>query len=206
MFLSVHVNYASYFDNVMLDSITIVPAFDKEGNILISETDPNTPTDNYIFKKVYNEDMQVDNLMIDKGVLDAAFNNWNGERVKDDSKPHARKSFDQSDFSHNLFFVYIKGKVNSGGLDGCLPCELTKEITIGVTYDQTEVYQTVMGYTKELARDCIVPDNFVNYILLHNALNASIETEHFIPALKYWKLLVDNTRAVSPTKNCGCHG
>ena len=80
-----------------------------------------------------------------------------------------------------------------------------------------------MDYTKDLADDCTIPTGFTDFILLWNAFKASVETEHYGPAIKYYNMLFGNpdervTRdgSHSPfgggsannrrTKPCGCHG
>ena len=204
MYINLHVNFASYFDNIMLDSITIVTA-DK-----VSETSPHTPSNDCIYKKVYTEDLQVDNIVIDKGMLDEAFNNWNGDSVVNSSKPHARKSFEKSNFSSDLFFIYVKCK---GTPDACTPCRLDEEITIGVTFDEAMLYQRVMGYIKDLQDRCQIPLGFTDFILLWNAFKAAVETEHWIPAIRFWNMLFGkeqspygNGTVKGIIKNCGCHG
>ena len=113
--------------------------------------------------------------------------------------------FNKVDFSHDLFFVYVKVK---GTPDPCVPCRLDEEITLGVTFDENLLYQQVMGFTKQLADDCNVPTGFMDFILLWNAFKASIETEHYIPAIKYYNMLFEqgSISMIGITKNCGCHG
>lgn len=132
--------------------------------------------------------------------------------------PSFNDNFLKSDLSHNLFFVYIEC---NGTPDICTPCELDGT-TLGVTFDETMYYQKVMGYTKELTNNCTIPTDFTDFILLWNAFKASIETEHLIPAIKYWNMLFGNFNAnpekdgshspygkgyvSTTTKPCGCHG
>ena len=77
------------------------------------------------------------------------------------------------------------------------------------TIDYALLYQQVMDYTKDLADDCQIPQGFIDFILRWNAFKAAVETEHYIPAIKFWKMLFENqggkTLAHS-TKPCGCHG
>ena len=107
-----------------------------------------------------------------------------------------------------LFFVYVKVK---GVPDPCTPCSLDDEVTLGVTFDEGLFYQKVMDFTKALADTCQIPVGFADFILLWNVFKASIETEHYIPAIKYFNLLfgIDGAgdgRVLSGTKPCGCHG
>ena len=204
MYINVHVNTADYFENIFLESVTILTS-DK-----VLETNPGTPTDDFIYFEKFDSDMKEAALVIDIGSLNAAYNNWNPETQQpvNASKPYAKVSFDKNNFSSNLFFVYIK--CTEGVLVGCPPCTLDELTTLGVTFDENLLYQKVMDFTKQLADDCTVPQDFTDFILLWNAFKASVETEHFVPATKYWNMLFDN-RGGTPfsggvRKNCGCHG
>lgn len=178
MYINLHVNRADYFSNIYLDEITIVSA-DK-----VSETSPHLPSTDYIYNKVFEDGLKEADLVL----LPTDFN----------------EKFAKSDFSSDLFFVYVKVK---GTPDPCTPCRLDEEITLGVTFDENILYQQVMQYTKELTQDCNVPIGFADFILQWNAFKASIETEHYIPAIKFWDLMFNNAASpMSITKNCGCHG
>ena len=92
----------------------------------------------------------------------------------------------------------------------CPPCRLDELTTLGVTFDEALLHQKVLGYTNELIQDCQVPQGFTDFILLWNAFNSAIETEHYIPAIKYWNMLFDSTidsgGYIGNKGNCGCHG
>jgi len=187
MYINVHVNTASYFDNIYLDEITIMTS-DK-----VSETDPKMPTSDYIYHQVFEGNQKEAALVL---TADDFIKTW-------EEDPKAMR-FPQSDMSRTLFFVYVKCK---GVPDECTPCTLDEEITLGVTFDMNILYQRVMGYTKELVQNCSVNQGFTDFILLWNAFKAAIETEHYIPAIKFFNMLFfDNTGAPSYTKGCGCHG
>ena len=179
MYLNLHVNKAEYFDDIYLDSITIMTA-DK-----VSETNPSEPTEDYIYKKVFDGNQKEADLVL----LPTDFN----------------ESFMKKDFSKDLFFVFIKIK---GTPDPCTPCRLDEEITLAVTFDEEMLYQKVMGFTKDLADDCQVPVGFADFILQWNAFKAAIETEHYIPAIKFWKMMFFDANSSSgiTTKPCRCHG
>lgn len=198
MYINLHVNKASYFDNVYLDSITIMTA-DK-----VSETNPFNPTEDSIYHKVIDGTEKELNIVLpDEDVF-----NWN---------------YGKSTFSDDLFFVYVKTKIE-GTPDPCLPCALEECYTLGVTFDEALLYQKAMGYTKDLLKDCNVPTDFSDFILLWNAFKASIETEHYISAIKFWNMLFGKsderasrdgshspyggagTGNNNSLKPCGCHG
>ena len=180
MYINLHVNGADYFDNIYLDSLTIMTA-DK-----ISETNPHEPTADFVYKKVFEGNQKQADLVLLTTDLNETFN--------------------KSNFSSDLFFVFVKVK---GVPDPCTPCRLDEEITLGVTFDENLLYQRVMGYTKELAQDCTVPVGFADFILQWNAFKAAVETEHYIPAIKFWRLLFEEGNDMPVTfvpKPCGCHG
>lgn len=197
LYINVHVNGADYFEHVYLDTITVM-THDK----VTEATYAGSPTDEYIYKKTFGTNVKSADIVIDKGVLDAAYSHLSTDGST------ATLAYDKSSFSSDLLFVYVKVK---GEPDECTPCSLDKEITVGVTFDDKLLHQKVLDYTRELADGCTVPIGFTDFILLWNAFKSSVETEHFVPAIKYWKLLFDmkgsNTIATyRTTKPCGCHG
>lgn len=179
MYINLHVNSASYFDNIYLDKITIMTAD------YVSEAAPELSTDDYIYQSVIDGEQKALDLVLQ--AMD--FN----------------EKFTHSDLTKDLFFVYVKCK---GVPDPCTPCTMDEFTTLGVTFDDTQLYQTVMGFTKGLLKDCQVPMAFTDFILQWNAFKASVETEHYVSAIKFWKLLFSNgnTASLGTFKLCGCHG
>ena len=212
LFIDVHVNTSSYFKNVYLNGIVIIDANSKEKDCKskdytgISETDPYVPNNNYVYKSEISGNEKELHLRLTKADFNAAFVNMNSSGGLDSSKPYAKVSFNKPNFSDSLFFVYIICK----GVDSeCTPCVLdSSKPTVGVTFDEKLLYQRVMDYIKQLSDNCTVPREFIDFILLWNGFKASIETEHYVPALKYWQMLFDNPKFINgiTTKGCGCHG
>lgn len=191
MYINAHVNKADYFDNAYIDSITIMTS-DK-----VLETAPGTPTSDYIYTKKIEGNKKEINLVL-------TANDFTRTWEKD---PKAMP-FKQGDMSRTLFFVYIKCKWE-GTPGECIPCTLDEETTLGVTFDENMLYQRVMDYTKDLLDECKVPIAFMDFILLWNAFKASIETEHYIPAIKFFNMLfgiVDASGHKGIIKGCGCNG
>lgn len=185
LYINIHVNEASYFNNVYLDSITIMTG-DK-----VSSTNPEMPTSDYIYHKDFEGDLKKAALVLEASDF---LKTWESS-VKD-------MICHKEDISRTLFFVYVKCR---GPVSECTPCRLDEEVTVGVTFDEEVLYQRVMDYTRELSRDCSIPKNFIDFILLWNAFKASIETEHYVPAIKFYKMLFDTVGHRSITKGCGCH-
>ena len=177
LYINVRVNKADYFKDIYLDNIKIMTA-DK-----VSETNPEVPTEDCIFTHTF------------------------GDNVKEAALVLTVNDFlilKQSDMSRTLFFVYVKCK---GTVGACVPCRLDELTTLGVTFDEKLLYQRVMDYTKFLADNCKIPVGFTDFILLWNAFKASIETEHYISAIKFWNQLFDvDTIGNITYKGCGCHG
>lgn len=189
MYINAHVNKATYFDNVYIDSIVIMTS-DK-----VSELSPEFPSEDYIYKKEITGEEKELNL-----VLEAS------DFIKVWEEDPKAMTFNKNDMSKTLFFVYIKCK---GTPDACTPCRLDEEVTLGVTFDEAMLYQMMMGYTKDLLVDCTVPTGFVDFILLWNAFKAAIETEHYVEAIKFYNLLfgsVEGKGYDDAIKGCGCNG
>lgn len=187
MYVNVHVNTASYFDNIYLDRIVVMTS-DK---VLEATTTDLYPTDSESNPIGYEYTKQFED-----GVKEAAL----VLTVND------FQSLKTTDMSNTLFFVYVKCK---GTVGECTPCRLDELTTLGVTFDEKMLYQRVMGYAKELADDCKVPIRFADFILLWNAFKAAVETEHYVAAIKYWEMLFDKSQSTAlayTTKECGCHG
>lgn len=191
LYINVHVNKASDFDNVHLKSITIMTS-DK-----VSETHPEVPTSNYIYKI----DLTEGNYKEAHLVLTAS----DFQKIWE-TDPKARK-FTTAEIPTTLFFVYVETK---GVFGECTPCRLDETITLGVTFDTKLLYQKVMQFTKQLADTCKIPKAFLDFILLWNGFRAAVETEHFIPAIEFWKELFFKGRGVMVngeiSNSCGCHG
>ncbi len=189
MYINAHVNKADYFNDIYIDSIVIQTA-DK-----ISETDPGLPTSDYVYIKKAEENAKELNLVLEASDLSRS---W-------ESDPKAI-AFGRGDMSNTLFFVYIKCKGTPGS---CTPCRLDEETTLGVVFDENVLHQKVMDYTKELVADCSVPSAFIDFILLWNAFKSAIETEHYIPAIKFYNMLFDKVGKSCQSrtiKTCGCNG
>lgn len=189
LYINAHVNTADYFKDIYIDSIVIQTA-DK-----VSETDPGLPTSDYVYIKKAEENAKELNLVLEASDLSKS---W-------ESDPNAI-AFGRGDMSKTLFFVYIKCKGTPGS---CTPCRLDEETTLGVVFDENVLHQKVMDYTKELVADCSVPSAFIDFILLWNAFKSAIETEHYIPAIKFYNMMFDEVGKSCQSriiKTCGCNG
>ena len=179
LYLDVHVNEASYFERVTLYRV-IIKTSDQ-----VSETDPLNPIGDNILNYKAEEDSKELHLALKASV--------------DFEQPFTT-------LSDKLLFVYV---ICEGAPDPCTPCRLDEMTTLGVTFDVNLLYQRVMGYTKDLVQDCTVPVGFADFILLWSAFKAAVETEHYVPAIKFWNMLFEkgtDIPSVVGIKPCGCHG
>ena len=178
LYVDIHVNKASYFDNIYIDRVII------KTQEQVSETDPLSPEGDDIYSMTAEPGTKELHLAL-----------------------NAITDFDlvYKSLSDKLLFVYV---VCKGTPDICTPCTLDEMVTLGVTFDDTLLYQQVMQQTRQLADTCKVAKGFIDLILLWNGFKAAIETEHYIPAIDFWKKLFDKrcNSAISKAKPCGCHG
>ena len=179
MYVDFHVNGADYFKKLTLDSMVIMTA-DQ-----VSETDPLTPTTEYIYKMDFPDGMREYSTVL----VPAEMN----------------ENFTKNNFSTDLFFVYV---ICKGTPDPCTPCGLDDATTLGVTFDENLLHQKVLGYTRMLADTCNIPQAFIDFILTWYGFKAAIETEHPIMAIKYYNMLFGFGDIDTDTynKGCGCHG
>lgn len=167
------------FGNVFLDTIVIKTA----SSTVDAAPSFNDETD-YIYKKTFDEYSAEKETHLMISVLEL-------------------HTYPKNNFSEDLFFLFIKTK---GAADPCVPCRCDEQITEAVTFDETVLYQRVMNYTKGLADDCNNPSKeFIDFILKWNAFKASVETEHWITAIKLFKEMFSGSHSFH-VKKCGCHG
>lgn len=188
LYIDAHVSLTSCFDDVTIKSLYICLGSQ------VYETQTIDPESNgYIYKKQYDEVKEIHECIT----------------ITDENLAYGKTSF-----SKDLFFVYVGCNTVPSG------CECFTSIgkyVLGVTFDENILYQKVMQFTKSLADDCKIPVAFTDFILLWSAFKASVETGHYIPAIKYYDMLFgmdtdgtpygvyDNTSGVI-SKPCGCHG
>lgn len=189
LYVDAHVSLASCFDGVTIQSLYICLGSQVYETLTI---DPES--NGYIYKKEYGEDIREIHECIN---------------ITDESLIYNKTSF-----SKDLFFVYVGCNTVP---EGCECYASVGKYVLGVTFDENLLYQRVMQFTKGLTDNCQVPVGFTDFILLWNAFKASVETEHYIPAIKYYNMLFgmdadgssygayDKTSGMI-YKPCGCHG
>lgn len=113
-----------------------------------------------------------------------------------------------SDLNSNIFFIYISV---GGTMDASsIPCGYDSSYELGILYNLRPIYDAGMGYVKALADDCVIDQNFIDYILRLDAFNLSIDTGNFNQAIDYWQKYItqtgSKTSTINTTSKCGCHG
>ena len=180
LYINAHVNKASLFEGTTIEKLCICL-----GSKVYETTTIDPECNGVIYSKDYEEGTKEINEVIS---------------IDDPSLLYNKTTF------KDLLFVYVK----CAGIPEDASCYVSVcDYVLGVVFDENLLYQRVMGYTKELANDCQMPLDFMDFILLWNAFKASIETEHYIPAIKYYNMLFDETKdnaSYTTYKTCGCHG
>lgn len=184
LYIDVHVNKADLFDNVYLDYIKIATS-----QQVLLETEVTTPPEsNYVYYEQFEGNQKEIHLVL--GAVD--FN----------------EGYTLNTLEGTLFFVYV---VTKGTVGPCTPCRLDEATNLAVTFDENQLYMKIMQYTKSLGDDCSIPVGFTDFILLWNAFKASVETEHYIPAINYYNMLFDKSSVnalsnIDGSRGCGCRG
>ena len=121
------------------------------------------------------------------------------------NKNSFNEKFTAVDLSQNLFFVYIEC---DGIPSSDTPCTLDEMTTLAVTFDYGVIFNQALNYTNRLQDDCCIPREFIDFILNYDALKLAIETEHYIPAIQFWKHLneIDGGSSYKLTNSCRCNG
>lgn len=106
---------------------------------------------------------------------------------------------------NNLYFIYVK---TTGTPASDTPCGMDNMITLKVITNFYPLYQQVFGYIKELSGTCIIPKNFINFILQYKAIQLAVKTGHYTEAIKYWEKFhfSQGIKDVTITNKCGCYG
>ena len=180
MYINIHVNRADYFKDRYLDYMVIKTA----NQVSETEISPSTSDGENVYIYTFGGNQKEADIVLQP----SEFN----------------ENFIKNNFSSDLFFVYIVCKEVKA--NPCTPCPLADLTTLGTTFDETLLYQKVMQSTRELNQDCEIPQNFIDLILLWWGFKAAIETEHYIPAINFWKRLFGGKNIKGTPKGCGCHG
>jgi hypothetical protein len=98
--------------------------------------------------------------------------------------------------------VYTKGYPSAD-----TPCGMDEEYVVGITYNESVLYDKGLSFIHQVGRDCNIPDDFINWILSSSAFDLALKSGNMNDALSWWLRLTSNrSNGYSRNSNCGCHG
>lgn len=168
----------------------------------------------YLFKRLDDGSLQYNNVQIAADLDSVRFSystldlraSSNVKEIHLELNPlQLNERFTAKDFSQNLFFVYV---VAEGTPSSDTPCGMDSIITTGVTYDKGSIASKAMCFVKTLADTCVVPCEFIDYILGKEALDMAIKTRHYLTAVAWYRQLKNEVcgNSVPVSKGCNCKG
>ncbi len=121
------------------------------------------------------------------------------------NKKHLRLCLSRAELGglSGLFFVYVRIK---GTPAPDIPCGMDNITTMGTVTNMYPFYQQAMNYIGEVANNCSVPQNFIDYILRLKALELAVKTGNYPDAIKYYNRFFNGKEQVIVRKggcNCG---
>lgn len=117
------------------------------------------------------------------------------------NQKHVRLELTKTDLKlDGLLFVYVRTK---GVPSADTPCGMDNITTLGTVSNMYPFYQQAMNYIGELAQDCSIPQNFIDYILRLKALELSVRTGNYTEAINYYNKFFSG-KAKSPIRKGGC--
>lgn len=98
--------------------------------------------------------------------------------------------------------VYTKGYPSAD-----TPCGMDEEYVVGITYNESVLYDKGLSFIHQVGQDCTIPDDFINWILSSSAFDLALKSGNMNDALSWWLRLTSNrSNGYSRNSNCGCHG
>ena len=99
--------------------------------------------------------------------------------------------------------VYTKGYPSAD-----TPCGMDEEYVVGITYNESVLYDKGLSFIHQVGQDCNIPDDFINWILSSSAFELALKSGNMDEALSWWLRLTSNRgkRNSGANSNCGCHG
>ena len=98
--------------------------------------------------------------------------------------------------------VYTKGYPSPD-----TPCGMDEEYVVGITYNESVLYDKGLSFIHQVGQDCNIPDDFINWTLSSSAFDLALKSGNMNDALSWWLRLTSNrSNGYSRNSNCGCHG
>lgn len=185
-----------YYDKVYIDSVVI----DTQDTF-----SANGPSNNPIFTTSFKDTEGNSNITIqeenyESGEVDAS----QKQDIKSVRLILSAKDLGKANLDNDIFFVYV---IATGIPEACTPCGMDNSTVMCIAYNFRPLYNLGMSYIRELADNCSMPKNFIDYILRFKAFELSLKTGNYTLAIEYWeKFLKNKTSSISKPKGCGCYG
>ena len=176
LIIDVSVSNEGYYENVYLDSIVI-----DNQDTYVGTGPSSNPVYEYTIPDVVSP------------ITDVASGRKNLRLVLDSLDLGSLKG---------LFFVYVKTK---GTPSADTPCGMDNITTMATVTNMYPFYQQAMNYIGELASNCSVPQNFIDYILRMKGLELAVKTGNYPDAIKYYnKFFNGKEQTVIRKGGCSC--
>lgn len=105
--------------------------------------------------------------------------------------------------NNNIFFVYVTVE-GTPGIN--TPCGKDNKTCVDVAVNLKPIYTQAMSNIKELGSECVIPKNFIDFILKTKALELAIKTGNYSMAIKLWSWFLSGNKVSLPSNTCNCHG
>lgn len=101
-----------------------------------------------------------------------------------------------------LLFIYARAK---GIPSPEVPCGCDNPVKMRTVTNLYPIYQQAMSYIKELASNCSIPKDFIDYILRLKGVDLSLKTGNYTDAIKYYNKFFNGKTSIPIGKGgCGC--
>lgn len=115
------------------------------------------------------------------------------------------------DLENTMFFVYIEssgdfymGQTNETQ-DCFIPCGADETTVLGTVIASKPYYDQAMSYINSLSETCVIPKDFIDFILKSKAMELAVKTGNYPEAIKYYtKFFKDGGMYPSEKGGCGC--
>ena len=194
MIIDVSIIDSNLYDNVYIDSIII----DTQDTY----TD-NGPSSSPIYSLSIDEEISGSLIYTTTGdcvpVKESDTNqNCLVEAQEREGEKHYRLVLTSQDINLNesIYFIYVTTK---GIPDPSTPCTMDNQTTLGIIWNDKYIFNQFIPYIKELAKNCVIPKNFIDIILRYKAFELALESGNYVLAIDFWNKYFKNTKVNKPS-------
>lgn len=105
-------------------------------------------------------------------------------------------------FNNDIIYVYL---ITTGTPSSDTPCGMDNPISTAAVFNQSAIYNIGMDYIRQIEKDCIIPKNFIDFILKYKAVDIALKTGNYGIANQYWNKFFSENKSIPSTTNCGCN-